>query len=174
MAHPYTQEKLPYDMRARSRADRAGLRHGGGGERAGRDRVQDRRRIRHARQAPSPEKYHAAGAAGVPEFVLGAFLKTENLDVTKVPYRDVVQAGRDLGESRIHFLLSSYAVVRPLIEADKVRVVARRRPQARRRHAEHAGGAGNRISDAGDGDDVGALRPEGHAARACANASPPT
>jgi tripartite-type tricarboxylate transporter receptor subunit TctC len=60
----------------------------------------------------------------VPEFVLGAFLKTEKLDVTKVPYRDVVQAGRDLGESRIHFLLSSYAVVRPLIEADKVRVLA--------------------------------------------------
>ena len=60
----------------------------------------------------------------MPEFALGAFLKSENLDVTKVPYRDVVQAGRDLGESRIHFLLSSYAVVRPLIEADKVRVVA--------------------------------------------------
>ena len=71
-----------------------------------------------------PAKYHAAGAAGVPEFVLGAFLKTENLDVTKVPYRDVVQAGRDLGESRIHFLLSSYAVVRPLVEADKVRMLA--------------------------------------------------
>jgi tripartite-type tricarboxylate transporter receptor subunit TctC len=51
-------------------------------------------------------------------------MKSENLGVAKVPYRDIVQAGRDLGESRIHFLLSSYAVVRPLVEAGKVRVIA--------------------------------------------------
>jgi tripartite-type tricarboxylate transporter receptor subunit TctC len=53
-----------------------------------------------------------------------AFIKSENLGVAKVPYRDIVQAGRDLGESRIHFLLSSYAVVRPLVEAGKVKVIA--------------------------------------------------
>ena len=34
-----------------------------------------------------------------------------------------MQGGRDLGENRIQFLLSSYAVVQPLIEAGKVRVV---------------------------------------------------
>ena len=123
MAHPYTQEKLPYDME-RDLAPIA--------------RVCDTvvaasvpaatefKTVAEfaARAKAEPGKYHAAGAAGVPEFALGAFLKTANLDVTKVPYRDVVQAGRDLGESRIHFLLSSYAVVRPLIEANKVRVVA--------------------------------------------------
>jgi tripartite-type tricarboxylate transporter receptor subunit TctC len=41
-----------------------------------------------------------------------------------VPYRDIVQGGRDLGENRIQFLSSSYAVVRPLIEANKVRLLA--------------------------------------------------
>ena len=163
MAHPYTQEKLPYDMQ-RDLAPIA--------------RVCDTvvaasvpaaaefKTVAEfaARAKAEPGKYHAAGAAGVPEFSLGAFLKSENLDVTKVPYRDVVQAGRDLGESRIHFLLSSYAVVRPLIEADKVRVVA---AGGRKRAAITANipvGAGNRISDTGDGDDVGALWPEGHAA----------
>ena len=70
------------------------------------------------------DKYNVAGAAGLPEFTLDAFVKTQNLKVTKVPYRDVVQAGRDLGENRIQFLVSSYAVVRPLIEAGKVRVLA--------------------------------------------------
>ncbi len=72
----------------------------------------------------NPDKHNVAGAAGLPEFALDAFVKTKNLKVTKVPYRDVVQAGRDLGENRIQFLVSSYAVVRPLIEAGKVRVIA--------------------------------------------------
>jgi tripartite-type tricarboxylate transporter receptor subunit TctC len=71
-----------------------------------------------------PQKYNAAGAAGLPEFAVMAFLKSENLGATKVPYRDIMQAGRDLGESRIQFLLSSYAAVRPLVEAGKVRVIA--------------------------------------------------
>ena len=67
---------------------------------------------------------NVAGAAGLPEFTLDAFVKTRNLKVTKVPYRDVVHAGRDLGENRIQFLVSSFAVVRPLVEAGKVRVIA--------------------------------------------------
>ena len=77
-----------------------------------------------ARARAEPEKISVAGAAGLPEFTLNAFVKMHNLGVAKVPYRDVVQAGRDLGENRIQFLLSSYAVVRPLVEANKVRVVA--------------------------------------------------
>ena len=36
----------------------------------------------------------------------------------------MVQAGRDLGEDRFQFLVSAFAVVRPLVEANKVRVVA--------------------------------------------------
>jgi tripartite-type tricarboxylate transporter receptor subunit TctC len=51
-------------------------------------------------------------------------VKTQKLKVTKVPYRDIVQAGRDLGENRIQFLFSSYAVVRPLVQAGKIRLVA--------------------------------------------------
>jgi len=123
MAHPYTQEKLPYrlesDFTPIARVCDTVL-SVGVPEATGIKTVAEF--VSKARAEPG--KYHAAGAAGVPEFVLGAFLKTEKLDVTKVPYRDVVQAGRDLGESRIHFLLSSYAVVRPLVEANKVRLLA--------------------------------------------------
>lgn len=123
MAHPYTQEKLPYDLErdlapiARVCDTVVAASVPGASEfKTVADFVTKAR--------AEPGKYHAAGAAGVPEFVLGSFLTTEKLDVTRVPYRDVVQAGRDLGESRIHFLLSSYAVVRPLMEAEKVRVLA--------------------------------------------------
>jgi tripartite-type tricarboxylate transporter receptor subunit TctC len=123
MAHPYTQEKLPYelerDLAPIARVTDTVLS-------VGVPAATEFKTVADfvARARAEPGKYHAAGAAGVPEFALSAFLKVEKLDVTKVPYRDVVQAGRDLGESRIHFLLSSYAVVRPLVEAGKVRVIA--------------------------------------------------
>ncbi len=71
-----------------------------------------------------PNKLNATGAAGVPEFTLGFFLKSEKLDVIKVPYRDVVQAATDLGAGQIQFLLSSAAVVRPLAQAGKIRLLA--------------------------------------------------
>lgn len=71
-----------------------------------------------------PGKLNAAGAAGVPDFTLGYFLKTEKLDVTRVPYKDVVQAATDLSSGQIQFLVSSYAVVRSASQAGRVRVLA--------------------------------------------------
>jgi tripartite-type tricarboxylate transporter receptor subunit TctC len=123
LAHPYTQEKLPYnlerDLQPIARVSHTVLSIGVPG-------ATDMKSITDfvARARAEPNKLAVAGAAGVPEFTLSAFVKAHNLDVTKVPYRDVVQAGRDLGENRIQFLVSSFAVVRPLVEAGKVRVIA--------------------------------------------------
>ncbi len=165
IAHPYTQEKVPYDME-RDLAPIA--------------RVSDtvlsaavpaesgyktlREFVEGAKKAP--DKHNFAGAAGLPEFAAMAFVKSENLGISKIPYKDVMQGGRDLGENRIQFLVSSYAAVQPLIEAGKVRVVGRRRA--------HAAGAGRadrhrgRLSVAADRDHVGLLRAARHAARAAA------
>jgi tripartite-type tricarboxylate transporter receptor subunit TctC len=71
-----------------------------------------------------PNTLNAAGAAGVPDFTLGYFLKVEELAVTKVPYRDIVPAATDLAAGQIQFLLSSAAIVRPLAAAGKVRLLA--------------------------------------------------
>ena len=123
LAHPYTQEKLTYnlerDLLPIARVSHTVLS-------AAVPAATDMKTIADfaARARAEPEKFSVAGAAGLPEFTLNAFVKMHNLGVAKVPYRDVVQAGRDLGENRIQFLLSSYAVVRPLVEANKVRVVA--------------------------------------------------
>jgi tripartite-type tricarboxylate transporter receptor subunit TctC len=122
IAHPYTQEKVPYDLE-RDLAPIA--------------RVSDtvlsaavpaesgyktlREFVEGAKKAP--DKHNFAGAAGLPEFAAMAFVKSENLGISKIPYKDVMQGGRDLGENRIQFLVSSYAAVQPLIEAGKVRVV---------------------------------------------------
>ncbi len=123
MAHPYTQEKLPYvlerDLAPIAQVADTVLSVGAptaSGIKTIAEFV--------ARGRAEPDKVNAAGAAGVPEFVLMSFLKEQNLGVAKVPYRDVVQAGRDLAEGRIHLLLSSYAIVRPHLEAGKVTVLA--------------------------------------------------
>jgi tripartite-type tricarboxylate transporter receptor subunit TctC len=123
MAHPYMHEKLPYDLEqdllpiARISNTVLSISVPAATEfRTIADFV--------ARARAEPDKYNVAGAAGLPEFAVDAFVKAQNLKVTKVPYRDIVQAGRDLAENRIQFLSSSFAVVRPLVEAGKVRVVA--------------------------------------------------
>ena len=123
MAHPYTQEKLPYVLE-RDLAPIAQISDTvvTASVPAATGITTVKEFVERARAEPA--KFNVAGAAGVPEFAVTAFLKTEKLGATKVPYRDVVQAGRDLAENRIQLLLSSYAVVRPHIQSGKVKVVA--------------------------------------------------
>jgi tripartite-type tricarboxylate transporter receptor subunit TctC len=71
-----------------------------------------------------PNTLNVAAAAGNSDLILTAFTKTENIPVTRVPYRDIQQAPNDLSESRIHLLMSSYATMRPLVQAGKVRILA--------------------------------------------------
>lgn len=72
----------------------------------------------------APGKLNAAAAPGITDFTLTSVLKTEAVDMAKVPYRDIVQAGVDLGEGRIHFLLTSLAIVKPHLDSGKARLVA--------------------------------------------------
>ena len=44
--------------------------------------------------------------------------------MTRVPYKDVVQAATDLSAGQIQFLLSSYAVVRAAAESGRIRILA--------------------------------------------------
>ncbi len=122
-AHPYTHEKLPYD------AERDLL------------PIANVSVIVVALSAPvalnvgslaefmalaraKPDTLNVAAAAGNSDFVMSGFIKSQNLPVAKVPYRDIMQAPNDLSENRIQLLMSSYASMRPLIEAGKLRVLA--------------------------------------------------
>lgn len=71
-----------------------------------------------------PEKYNTAGAAGVPQFTMEAFVKGQKLKTTNVPYREVVQGARDLAENRIQLYLSSVGIMRAFAEANKARILA--------------------------------------------------
>lgn len=65
-----------------------------------------------------------AASPGVTEFAVDAFLKGEKLKAVRVPYKNLGDAARDLSEGRIHFILTSYAVVRPFVESGKVKIIA--------------------------------------------------
>jgi tripartite-type tricarboxylate transporter receptor subunit TctC len=72
----------------------------------------------------NPGKYNAAAANGNADFLMSGFLKNNNLEMAKVPYRDIVQAPNDLAEGRIQLLSSSLAIVTPLMHAGKIKVLA--------------------------------------------------
>jgi tripartite-type tricarboxylate transporter receptor subunit TctC len=71
-----------------------------------------------------PNTLNVSAAAGNSDFILSGFIKTQNLPVTRVPYRDIQQAPSDLAENRIQLLMSSYATMLPLVQAGKGRVLA--------------------------------------------------
>ena len=72
----------------------------------------------------NPGKFNAAAASGNADFLLGFFLKSMDLNIAKVPYRDIMQGPTDIAEGRIQLLSSSLAIVVPLMQAGKIRVMA--------------------------------------------------
>ncbi len=77
-----------------------------------------------AKAKAEPGKLNYASVTGANDLLFAAFLKTENLNVAKVPYRDTVQAINDLAEGRIQAFVGAYAIMRPRIQAGKVKVIA--------------------------------------------------
>jgi tripartite-type tricarboxylate transporter receptor subunit TctC len=72
----------------------------------------------------NPDKYNWAAANGNADFLMSGFLKNNGLQIAKTPYRDILQAPNDLAENRIQLLSSSLAIVTPLMQAGKVKVLA--------------------------------------------------
>lgn len=72
----------------------------------------------------NPGKYNAAAANGNSDFLMSGFLKSNNMQMAKVPYRDIMQGPNDLAENRIQLLSSSLAIVTPLMHAGRIKVLA--------------------------------------------------
>jgi tripartite-type tricarboxylate transporter receptor subunit TctC len=72
-----------------------------------------------------PGKIDAALVPGITEYAfLGFLAQTDGgLKVTKVPYRDIVQAVPDLAEGRVQVMMSSLAIVQPQVQAGKIRIL---------------------------------------------------
>jgi tripartite-type tricarboxylate transporter receptor subunit TctC len=72
----------------------------------------------------APGKLNYASVTGANDLMFAAFLKTEKLEMSKVPYKDPVTAINDLSEGRIHAFVGAYAIMRPRVLAGKVKVIA--------------------------------------------------
>jgi tripartite-type tricarboxylate transporter receptor subunit TctC len=71
-----------------------------------------------------PGKMTWAGVTGALDFMFAGWLKEEDLNIAKVPYRNPVEAANDLAEGRVQVYESALAVVRPQLLSGKVKLLA--------------------------------------------------
>ena len=71
-----------------------------------------------------PGELNWAGVTGANGFLFEAWLKTSQLDIKKIPYRNPVEAGRDLVENRVQVYQSAVAIAQPQIELGKIKLLA--------------------------------------------------
>ena len=71
-----------------------------------------------------PGKLNWAGTTASNEFLFAAFLKNAGLAMSKVPYRNLVEAANDLAIGRIQLNVTAYAIVRPQLQAGKIKLLA--------------------------------------------------
>jgi tripartite-type tricarboxylate transporter receptor subunit TctC len=71
-----------------------------------------------------PGKLNWAGVTGALDFLFAGFLKRQNLTMTKVPYRNPVEAANDLAEGRVQMYMAALAIVRPQLQTGKIKLLA--------------------------------------------------
>ncbi len=121
-AHPYLHAKLPYDPRdlapvARVSATLIAI------------VVPPKLEVKSlgdlvALARAQPGKLNWATVTGATDLVLAAFLKSANIEMAKIPYRDTVQALNDVTEGRLHLYWAALAIVRGAIQAGRVKPLA--------------------------------------------------
>jgi tripartite-type tricarboxylate transporter receptor subunit TctC len=121
-AHPFLHEKLPYGVRDLipiARVSNTVIAVGVPAS-TGINSVSDLI----ARAKAEPGKLNSASATGANDFVVTGYLKQSGADITRVPYRDTVQAVNDLAEDRIQLYVAAFAIMRPQVQAGKVKLIA--------------------------------------------------
>jgi len=71
-----------------------------------------------------PGKLNWAGVTGALDFVFAGWLQQEGLNINKVPYRNPVDAANDLAEGRVQVYEAALAIVRPRLDAGKIKLLA--------------------------------------------------
>ena len=121
-AHPFLHEKLPYEMKELVPIARVSNTVIAIGVPAALGINSMDELLKRAKADPG--KLNMASATGANDFVTAGFLKQGNVDIARVPYRDTVQAINDLAEARIQLYVAAYAIMRPQVQAGKVKVIA--------------------------------------------------
>jgi tripartite-type tricarboxylate transporter receptor subunit TctC len=71
-----------------------------------------------------PGKLNWAGVTGALDFMFAGWLKREGVDISKVAYKNPVDAANDLAEGRVQVYEASLAIVRPQLQSGKIKLLA--------------------------------------------------
>lgn len=69
-------------------------------------------------------KMNAVVVPGITEFVWDGFAKTENVQITKVPYKNLVQGANEMGTGRIQVSMASLAILQPCMQGKICKLIA--------------------------------------------------
>jgi tripartite-type tricarboxylate transporter receptor subunit TctC len=69
-------------------------------------------------------KLNWAGLTGALDFIFAGWLKQEGLDITKVAYKNPVDAANDVAGGRVQVYESALAIVRPQLQSGKIKLLA--------------------------------------------------
>src|ERR1700730_5702911 len=72
----------------------------------------------------NPGQLNWAGTTGAIDFLFAGFLKKNNLDMKRVPYRNPQDAANDVATERIQVIEASLATLRPQLQAGKIKMLA--------------------------------------------------
>jgi tripartite-type tricarboxylate transporter receptor subunit TctC len=72
----------------------------------------------------NPGKLNWAGTTGAIDFLFAGFLKKNNLDMARVPYRNPQDAANDVATGRVQVTEASLATLRPQLQAGKIKMLA--------------------------------------------------
>ena len=76
------------------------------------------------RARAEPGRFNSAAVPGITELAFDYFTHNAKITMTKIPYKDIVQAVNDLSEDRLQIYSASYAILRPHREAGRVTALA--------------------------------------------------
>jgi tripartite-type tricarboxylate transporter receptor subunit TctC len=121
-AHPYQHDKLPYDVRELSPVARVsvtllGVAVPGSSKIGSMSELIDTIR-------KEPGKLNYTTATGMTDVIFDGYFKSADLQITRVPYRDVVAPLTDLGENRIQAYIGALAILQPHLQAGRAKLIA--------------------------------------------------
>jgi tripartite-type tricarboxylate transporter receptor subunit TctC len=68
-----------------------------------------------------PGKYNWAATPGLPHYIFLALQKRTGIELTEVPYKDISPMVQDLGEQRVHVVVTGPSPLLPPVQAGKAR-----------------------------------------------------
>lgn len=78
--------------------------------------------VDHARA--NPGRMNVAAAPGTTEMMLDVFIREQNLDVVKVPYRDIVQGANDVAIGRLQALFAAITIFQAGVQGNAIRLIS--------------------------------------------------